>query len=518
LFGKNSISRGHPEWFNRYVDEAFSTFIHRSKNDITFREVVKLRGPLSANAFDTPVSHHDHNQSFSATMFSSGSGSTLAHGGQSSFQLTAYSVPGRGIHFAAPRESDLVGVDKFCFVQPKDRSRPREWWKLSFGDFAEKSLRVTQLQTAESFPACVGRQEVVHRLVYTQTPLEAGIEVVCQWCSVLFRTAVSTIGMAVLKTNVDPGIGTDAAKVVADCIHNSHVKEIGLSLLRSRSAMGDEEHKAEVPQDHDHISDEEIAKLQLKLARLIITFVELLHLLIARNRDKLLDVIQERKKGPGEAVGHGGAGANRGYNRTSSAGANSARKSSAGQPPIDPNYRGRSQSHGTVSNHRRQLTDDTNKSDTGRSDDGRSRAQLPSLSADDAQSVHSMMTTSETRTQSAIAVQSELQRAFISLCKALYQNIHNVMHSATPRWFKQCGQDNYFSLGTYKQTKIPIAEELCFTASEGVGPSDNSGSHHPFVHAIVNPGQGYESEQCSVDGSQSSVVSRNSDRYSSANF
>lgn len=72
---------------------------------------------------------------------------------------------------------------------------------------------------------------MVHRLVYSHSPLEAGIDAVCQWCAVLFRTAVATIGMAVLGTNADPGIGTDAVKVVVDCIHSSQVKEIGLSLM-----------------------------------------------------------------------------------------------------------------------------------------------------------------------------------------------------------------------------------------------------------------------------------------------
>ena len=49
-------------------------------------------------------------------------------------------------------------------------------------------------------------------------------------------------------------------------------------------------------ESYDRLSDGEIAKLQLKLARLIVVFFELLHLLITRNRQILLDVMQERKK------------------------------------------------------------------------------------------------------------------------------------------------------------------------------------------------------------------------------
>ena len=38
----------------------------------------------------------------------------------------------------------------------------------------------------------------MHRTVFQQSPLEAGIDAVCSWCSVLFRTAVASNGMAVL--------------------------------------------------------------------------------------------------------------------------------------------------------------------------------------------------------------------------------------------------------------------------------------------------------------------------------
>ena len=49
-------------------------------------------------------------------------------------------------------------------------------------------------------------------------------------------------------------------------------------------------------ESYDRLSDNEIEKLQLKLARLVVVFFELLHLLITRNRQRLLDVMQERKK------------------------------------------------------------------------------------------------------------------------------------------------------------------------------------------------------------------------------
>lgn len=130
-----------------------------------------------------------------------------------------------------------------------------------------------------------------------------------------------------------------------------------------------------------------------------------------------------------------------------------------------------------------------------------------------------MMTSTGVRTDSAIAVQSELQRAFISLCKALYKSVQGVMREETPRWFKQSGQDNYFSLGTYKQTVIPIAEELCFNAND----SNDADSHHPFHHQhshSVYSEQGYESPRGGSlgGGSQGSVVSRGSERYGFGQF
>jgi hypothetical protein len=99
------------------------------------------------------------------------------------------------------RELGLVGADKFSFIQPISKGRTRattDWLKGSSSDFAEKTLRVTQLQVGKAFPACVSRQVVVHRVVYTQSPLEAAVDGICQWCAVLHRTAIATKGRALL--------------------------------------------------------------------------------------------------------------------------------------------------------------------------------------------------------------------------------------------------------------------------------------------------------------------------------
>ena len=273
--------------------------------------------------------------------------------------------------------------------------------------------------------------------------------------------------------------------------------------------------------DSGQLADDEIAKLQIKLARLIIIFVELLHLLIARNRDKLLNVIKERKRNEASGSVQGGASSvcvpppappSRGNVRHASVG-NYYENSGGGR-------KGGAASFNETNRPRRGLSSD-NRSDTIRSDDLRGfRSQHTYAGSEDNQSYHSIMTTLGVRTDSAIAVQSELQRAFISLCKVLYKSVQSVMREETPRWFKQSGQENYFSLGTYKQTVIPIAEELCFNAID----SSDSDSQHPFhqqqSHSVYSePGYDESPRGGSIaGGSQGSVVSRGSDRYSLGQF
>ena len=180
--------RGLPEWFKLYIDNVFSsqTNPRRSMNE---NNRMKKK--------DTNVSNGGYRHSQSSSMHSSTGNSSRA------------SSTGRGVgysgnnhcQFDSLREGELVGADKFWFIQSmnKDRSRgSRDWLKGSSGDFAEKTLRVTQLQVNQSFPACVSRQIVIHRVVYTQSPLEAAVDNLCLWCAVLFRTSISSNGSAVL--------------------------------------------------------------------------------------------------------------------------------------------------------------------------------------------------------------------------------------------------------------------------------------------------------------------------------
>ena len=251
-------------------------------------------------------------------------------------------------------------------------------------------------------------------------------------------------------TNAEPGIGTNAAKVVNDCIHSSRVKEMGVCLLKKNGNVAEEDISSGIFLSADRLGEDEVKKFQNKLARAIIVFLELLHLLIARNRDLLLSVIQEKRKeqpnGPPPPTG----GASRAQTSASMAGQsystnprNFARLNS---------YDGSEKSSGIT----RSISEDTSRArlpDERRSQmDDQSNAGGASLSA-----------AASVRTDSAtlVAVQSELQRSFISLTKSLYPSIAGIMQSETPRWLKQCCLENYFSLGTYRQTRLRKFHFVC---------------------------------------------------------
>ena len=193
---KSSRFRGLPEWFDDYIDTAFSGQAARS--NVLTGQGLRRRGSLYGDGISTDALPHHHARSYSASMFSSSATSASGLGSK----ISAFgNSDSRRFHADLSYEGELVGADKFSFMQPinKDRSRgARDWLKGASGDFAEKTLRVTQLQVGQAFPACVSRQAVVHRVVFTQSPLEAAVDAICQWCSILFRTAVATNGMALL--------------------------------------------------------------------------------------------------------------------------------------------------------------------------------------------------------------------------------------------------------------------------------------------------------------------------------
>ncbi len=331
-----------------------------------------------------------------------------------------------------------VGVSKFSYTQPRDRFRgSRDLLKApNGGDVAEKSLRVTELLVPESMPNCVTRQPVTvgNRSVFNQSPLEAGVEAVCSWCAILFRTAVATNGSAVIADRShrsDQGIGTAALRVISECIHRSRVKEIGITMLVRKESDSRKTFSL-----YERLSTEEVSLNLMKLARAIIIFMELLHVLIGRNRDILLSINESRKR-----------------RETSSLGSNSVRGGiQYGMPP--------SPGHSSFFDDGFNRTYD----DTGSTLGGGSVSR------------NSVMD----RTDKAMAIQRELQLSFVKITKALHPVILETIRDETPKWMRLCCQDNYFSSGIYKQTRIAIGEELLFFGNASdANPLDTSEYHDP---------------------------------------
>lgn len=313
--------------------------------------------------------------------------------------------------FSPPEQSDqddgASSVKRFSFSQPRDRSKgSRDLLKGVDGDVTEKSLRVTELLLSESMPNCVSRQpvSVEHRSVFNQSPLEASVEAVCGWCAVLFRTSVATHGASILGTNSEQGIGKAAVKVIADCIHHSRVKEIGLVMLDTTlSENPNENHSHSI---YEKLSRNEVKDYQIKLSRAIVILMELLHVLIGKNRDLLLSVSKMN------------LGDHRGDH-------------SFGHPPSPGCY---SDSYNEQSYFFQDKIFDDGSGTYGESTVG-------------------TMGTMD-RTDKAKALQRELQIAFISMIKTLHPLIYSQIHGETPQWMNLCIQDNYFSSGLYRQARI----------------------------------------------------------------
>jgi len=231
-----------------------------------------------------------------------------------------------------------------------------------------------------------------------------------------------------------------------------------------------------------------VQKFQLKLARALIVFMELLHLLIAKNRDLLLELIKEgmrtrdkRPEGPNDYASTGppsthpipsanlgrdiSVGSHQSMNRIST-------KGDVSLPGTRTPSRDRLR-NGNI--HHRRLSAPVEAASS--STDGKSRedSSVKTTSTNEEYDPGTNMSGSniKDRRDSAIGIQRELQTAFISIAKDIWPMVHGIMESDTPRWLKQCCQENYFSAYIYRQVKIPIGEELTF---EDVDTFKNVGS------------------------------------------
>ena len=406
-----------PEWFQLRVEEY--------ENEAE-AESARITGRTTLSSL-----HHQRSLSTSSHAGNSlsSAGSVPMSNRRSTSRSSTYRKSGISQHGLSDEvetgvHGELIGADKFYFTQPitKDPVRGfRDWLKVPKGRIAERSLRVTELHVENSFPSCITRQKIIHRAVFKQSPLEASVEAVSTWCSVLFRTVTATNGQGVLEGQPYQGLSAQSAKLIMECIHSSGIKRIGITFLAVNVQLEGSNSEAGILQ----LDEEEIERAQTKLARMIVTFLELLHLLIARNRDVLLAIVQARKRAGGDAasVASGRSGSvHTGYAATPRA------------------------SQSSISPQKRQSMD----------------MQYHRLSSDmigrsiiaENQVSHGHMAHDSDRTDSAIGVQSELQRGLISLVKTLSPKLLDTLNNEVPRWMRSCCQDNYFSTGLYRQADI----------------------------------------------------------------
>ncbi len=215
------------------------------------------------------------------------------------------------------------------------------------------------------------------------------------------------------------------------------MKQIGLSFLVVNTRSDESNNDGSIMYDSSKtlLSEEEVEKVQAKLARIILIFLEMLHLLIARNRDVLLAVVQARKRKGGDisSMASASGSVHGGYAATSRTGSNySPIKGHIDRQSNDSYY------------YERQNGDGIGKS----------------FGSDNPMNYGHHVSNSSDRTDAAIGVQSELQRGFIGLVKALSPNIMDTINSEVPRWLRQCCQENYFSSGRYRQAKIRKLSQL----------------------------------------------------------
>jgi hypothetical protein len=198
---------------------------------------------------------------------------------------------------------------------------------------------------------------------------------------------------------------------------------------------------------HGKLSEEKVMKYQATLARSIVIFMELLHLLIALNRHILLAVVLEHKRRSRYSQN-----SNNMMNKMSS---NASYFSNPASPDNGPRT-----SRATSWSARPGSSSSIVGQSIGIMSDAFSTVEQQDAGGGvgDAGSVVSAMGSVSKavwgKTDAAIAIQRELQRAFISLAKLMQRLIYSAIYSETPKWLKHCTQYQYFYSGAYLTTKL----------------------------------------------------------------
>jgi hypothetical protein len=124
---KSSRMRGLPEWFKDYIETAFTNqTAHTSYGGKGLKRTGSVYSDGSVGEGSTKPRHRNHGPTFSASVFSSSGNSMMAarrasQGGNGSGDSRGDSRRFRQEIF----EGELVGADKFSFMQPINKGRDR---------------------------------------------------------------------------------------------------------------------------------------------------------------------------------------------------------------------------------------------------------------------------------------------------------------------------------------------------------------------------------------------------------
>ena len=361
---------------------------------------------------------------------------------------------------APSSELDSDSFDTFVFTLPLSSYTEDRRSSVS-GDnrrMVEKNLRITQLKVATSFPTAVSRLPVISRTVNLVSPLQQNVSTVCSWNSIMFQTILATSNLTVHNDGefLGYGIGKEAAKILVDALHQSRICSMAVKVLSSKSLYSQRSNrKLEI------LNEEEIVQLKCQLSRGIVMFLELLHTLLVKNRELLLDWVAQRKLRAEEDrdtfnsnSNHRSFSHNFGQGIMPKFSASHMHRSHHGSHHSGT-YSGTHGTLGSTSSKRSMDEAEANNCNPGeedmenRGEDGTGRVTLAPGE----------------QLKSAIGVQSELQRSFSSTTRALYPLLTSWLgEEEVPSWIAMSSADGYFASSSY--ASVQMSHSIHFMKAE----------------------------------------------------
>ena len=259
---------------------------------------------------------------------------------------------------------------------------------------------------------------------------------------------------------------SQAAKILVDALHQSRICSMAVKVLSSKSLYSQRSNrKLEV------LNEEQIVELKCQLSRGIVMFLELLHTLLIKNRELLLQWVAQRKlheeqedrdtfnsnhRSFSHNFGHGimpkfsASHTHRGSNYGSHHGSHHGSYHSGTY-----SYSGNLGTQESTSSKRSVDEVEANNSNhseedvENRGEEGTSRATLAPGE----------------QLKSAIGVQSELQRSFSSTTRALYPLLTSWLgEEEVPSWIAMSSAEGYFASSSY--ASVQMSHSIHFQKSD----------------------------------------------------